>query len=109
MTPEDQLHPHEKWKLLIEEQEKSGLFQSEFCKQKGITVAQLGYYRGIIKGKNSSPAKPKPTFSAVTIQKPESKKIEEIQIILPNGFKCLFPALLESTQIKKVIEVLLSC
>jgi hypothetical protein len=108
MSHEEALH-YDKWKSLIEEQEKSGLYQGEFCKQKGITLSQLGYYRGILKGKNSQLKKDKPKFSPVIIKKSEPLSIEEIKVNLPNGFKCSFPASIESTQIKKIIEVLLAC
>lgn len=108
MSFEEQDH-YEKWRSLIEEQEKSDLSQGEFCKQKGITLSQLGYYRGILKEKNSQLKKDKLKFSPVIIKKSESPSSAEIKINLPNGFKCSFPVSIESAQIKKFIEVLLAC
>ena len=100
---------YEKWKLLIDQQEKSGQLQTEFCKQHGISVAQLGYYRGLLKTKKQSTVKNPPLFSPVKIKNPETKKAEEIKIALPNGFHCYFPPTIEVIQIKKLIEVLLAC
>jgi hypothetical protein len=34
---------------IIEEQERSGLSQSEYCKQHNLDVARLSYYRGRFK------------------------------------------------------------
>lgn len=109
MNASEQPHPYAKWKALIEEQEKSGQSQAEFCKQHEISIAQLGYYRGILKNKNRSAVKSRPLFSPVQIKKPDIKTSSEIKITLPNGFHCYFPASIESTQIKKIIEVLLAC
>lgn len=44
---------HAKWQSLIEEQEKSGLSQTEFCKQHSIAISQFGYYRGLLKAKDA--------------------------------------------------------
>lgn len=109
MNASDQLDPYAKWKALIEEQEKSGQSQAEFCKQHEITIAQLGYYRGILKNKNRPEVKSRPLFSPVQIKKLDIKTSSEIKITLPNGFHCYFPSHTEAMQIKKLIEVLLAC
>lgn len=109
MNAPEQTERHAKWKLLIEEQEKSGLSQAEFCKQHNINAAQLSYYRGIFKEKTRSAIKNVPLFSPIQIKKSETKLSEEIKIILPNGFHCYFSTSIEVLQIKKLIEVLLAC
>ena len=70
-VPETPTHPsgtEEKWRRLLEEQEKSGLKQSQFCRQRGIAGHQFSYWkRKILKEqkkattsaeRHSPPAKP---------------------------------------------------
>lgn len=40
----------EKWKLLIDEQELSGLTQEAFCKQHNLNQATFTQYRGLFPG-----------------------------------------------------------
>jgi|SRR5579872_2377596 len=98
-----------KWQSLIEEQEKSGLSQAEFCKQRNITMAQFGYYRGLLKAKDQAKLKKPELFSPVQIKKEDTKLSGKIKIVLPNGFQCYFPASVDSMQIKRLMEALLSC
>ncbi len=98
-----------KWQSLIEEQEKSGLSQAEFCKQRNITIAQFGYYRGLLKTKDQSKLRKPEVFSPIEIKKQDPKLSNEIKVVLPNGFQCYFPASVDSMQIKRLMEALLSC
>ena|SRR5579871_1061122 len=100
---------HAKWQSLIDEQEKSGLSQAEFCKQQNIAIAQFGYYRGLLKAKDQAKLKKPELFSTVQIKKQDTKSSDEIKIVLPNGFQCYFPASIDSIQIKRLMEALLSC
>ncbi len=100
---------HAKWQSLIDEQEKSGLSQAEFCKQQNIAIAQFGYYRGLLKAKDQAKLKKPELFSPVQIKKQDTKSSDEIKIVLPNGFQCYFPASIDSIQIKRLMEALLSC
>jgi hypothetical protein len=45
----------------------------------------------------------------VQIKKPEPAAISEIKIFLPNGFSCVIPSAIDSLQLKRLMEVLLSC
>jgi len=103
MNKEDQELRHEKWRKLINEQEESGLTQADFCLERNISTAQMSYYRGLFK--------PKPVqtgaFSPVCIKQASSSK--DIRITLPNGFQCVFPSDLNTSQIKEWMMVLLSC
>jgi hypothetical protein len=109
MNVNEQSTRHAKWQALVEEQEKSGVSQTEFCKQHNIAFSQFGYYRGLLKAKTHPKPKQPPLFSPVQIQKVSTKISEEIKIILPNGFQCYLPASIEITQIKRLMEALLSC
>lgn len=100
---------HAKWQALIEEQEKSGLSQAEFCKQHNIAVSQFGYYRGLLKAKDQAKLRKSGLFSPVQIKKQDTKLSEEIKIVLPNGFQCYFSSSIDSMQIKRLMEALLSC
>jgi len=100
---------HAKWQSLIEEQEKSGLSQAEFCKKRNIAIAQFGYYRGLLKSKDQSKLRKPEVFSPIQIKKQDIKSSDEIKIVLPNGFQCYFPSSIDSMQIKRLMEALLSC
>lgn len=43
----------EKWKLLIDEQEQSGLTQEAFCNQNNLNQATFTHYRGLFRGRKS--------------------------------------------------------
>lgn len=98
------------WGNLIAEQEKSGLSQKEFCVQKDLILSQFVYYRCRLKNKDKIIRAP---FAALKPVKVVSKEISsvagDIRLSLPNGFQCSFPCSLDATQIKRLIEVLLSC
>jgi len=95
---------HQKWLAIIEDQEKSGLAQPEYCKQHSIKISTLSYCRRIYKRKN--PKLPKPEFKPVKIVNHEG---HDIKLTLPNGFQLMLPIKHDATQIKQLIEVLLSC
>jgi hypothetical protein len=108
MTLSQQIANREQWQLLVEEQEKSGQTQTEFCKQRNLSAAKFSYYRSLFKMRNRSLSQEN-IFSPVQIKKREISEAAEIKIILPNGFQCLMPVTIESTQVKRLIEALLSC
>lgn len=97
------------WKSLITEQENSGLSQKEFCNQRGLVLSQFVYYR-------CSKNKSKTTQAAESLLKPvkvvskeSSATSGDIRLSLPNGFQCSFPCSFDAIQVKRLIEVLLSC
>ena len=51
MSTYDKAARLEKWRTLVNEHEKSGLSQKDFCKQKNIVLSQFVYYRGQLKAK----------------------------------------------------------
>lgn len=108
MTAVEKIDPYFKWKTLIAEHEKSGLSQVAFCKERNINLSHFGYYRSVIKSKSSKKTNPE-LFSAVQIKRPELNASAEIKIILPNGFQCMIPSAIDSLQLKRIMEALLSC
>lgn len=109
MNTSDQVERYAEWKKLIEEQERSGLSQAEFCRQHELTPSKLTYYRGVIKGRAKNKVKSINSFSPVKVAANEGKSLNEIRVALPNGFQCVFPCQIDVGHIKRVVEVLLSC
>jgi hypothetical protein len=98
------------WKKLVEDQEKSGLSQKEFCNQQNIVLSKFVYYRCLLKNKEKAVAINKTSFLPIKVlPKEQSVVSSEIKLSLPNGFHCVFPSHLEPIQLKRLIEVLLSC
>ena len=103
MNKDEQKTRHGKWQELIKEQEASGLSQTQFCKERNISSAKLGYYRNVLKPQQAQVG----AFTPVTIKQISPSK--DIRITLPNGFQCVFPSDLSTSQIKEWVTVLLSC
>jgi len=98
-----------KWRALIEEQEKSGLSQKDFCEQNALTLSQFVYYRSRIKSTEKITHPTSTLFSPIQLQKDTLNDLREMRIILPNGFQCVFPCDADTIAIKKYLGVLLSC
>jgi hypothetical protein len=96
----------EKWKKIIEDQEKSSLSQEAFCKANNLPYTSFIYYRGIFRRKQQ-PNKSSGAFAPITVAKAVS--VNEICLTLPNGFQCTFPTDLESSRIKELVGIFLSC
>lgn len=103
METDEQKARHEKWQTIIDEQEASGLSQTQFCKQRNISSAQLGYYRGVLKPKRVAEG----SFTPVAIKQPSVSK--DVRVLLPNGFQCTFPSDLSASAIKELMKALLLC
>lgn len=98
-----------KWRSLVEEQTASGLTQSAFCKKENLVLAQFVYSRGLFKAKKSADAVNQKSFVPVQFSKREINTASEIRIVLPNGFQCSFSNGIDVSQIKRLMEALLSC
>jgi len=98
-----------KWKALVDDQEKSGLSQSEFCKQHNLVLSKFGYYRGIVKSKNKADSTDSKLFNPVHIKKITATISTEIRIVLPNGFQCFIPSQVDISHVRRLVEALLSC
>jgi hypothetical protein len=104
MKKNQQKTRHAEWHMLIEECDKSGLSQTDFCQQKKIKLSHFYYYRSRIKAKII----PKESsFTPIHLQK--SYTTADVQIILPNGLKCVLPCATDLTHIKQIVGALLSC
>lgn len=102
-------HKLHDWNSLIIEQEKSGLSQKEFCSQRGLVLSQFVYYR-CSRNKSNAAKSAEPALKPVKlIGKEAAPASGDIRLSLPNGFQCSFPCTLDVVQIKRLIEVLLSC
>ncbi len=98
-----------KWKLLVEEQAKSGLSQKDFCKAHELVLSQFVYYRSILKTRNLDHNGSAQLFSPIKIKKDEHNISIEVKIILPNGFQCFVPSQIDASHLKMMMETLLSC
>lgn len=108
MHDDDKHQRRDKWQRIIEEYLQSGISQKAFCEQRGLSLPQLVYYYGKFKPSKSTTANA--SFVPVKVAVHDKAPVaSEIKLSLPNGFQCSFPSHTEATQIKRLIEVLLSC
>lgn len=107
MQQNSEIKSQSDWKSLIAEQENSGLSQKEFCNQRGIVLSQFVYYRCSSKNKDKNTQTTKPALKPVKVVDNESHG--DIRLSLPNEFQCSFPCSLDMNQIRRLVEVLLSC
>lgn len=109
MKDDEKQQRRDKWRRLVDEYLQSGISQKAFCEQRGLSLPQLVYYHGKFKRENS-PQAVTSGFVPVKIQRPEkSSEMSEIKLSLPNGFQCTFPSYIDTVQIKRLVEALLSC
>ena len=84
MDKDEQNSRHEKWQAIIKEQEASGLSQTQFCKERNISSAKLGYYRSVLKPKQPqmgsfSPVAIKQASYAVCFLTPKKVSLQAIK------------------------------
>ena len=92
------------WFSLVDEQSSSGLSQTEFCKQRNLTLCRFGYYKKLRAGKpNVSEA----SFSPVVIK--QSHSVADVRVELPNGFCCHVPVGISPEKLKQLVGALISC
>jgi len=104
MRKEQQKIRYAKWQIWVEKHERSGLSQLEFCRQNKIAPTHFSYYRSRIKAE-STPGEN--LFTPITIQK--NTRVGEVQVILPNGLKCVLSHATDVTHIKQIVGALLLC
>ena len=109
MKETKQSERREQWQVIVEKQEKSGLSQTEYCKQNNLAISQFTYYRGLIKADECAASPKLDVFTPVKIHKTEQNPSADIRILLPNGFQCFIPFHVDTHHIKRLMEVLLSC
>jgi hypothetical protein len=109
MINSNQKRTHVEWQTLVDEQEKSGQSQNDFCSQRGLVLSQFVYYRSSLKNKEKS-AIPQPIFKPVKLTSKDAPILSgDIKLTLPNGFQCSFPCQMDSEHIKRLVQVFLSC
>jgi hypothetical protein len=103
------------WSLLFDERKQRNIAIKEFCKEKGVSVSSYYYYQDLINKpdkvkkhtkisvKNSSNIKP------VQIINSRSKENDVIRFILPNSLQCILPRDMSLDEIKKILDISLSC
>jgi len=105
-TSEEKLN---EWKNLIAEKKQSNLMLKDFCKGKNITTAQYYYYHALINSQKKVAVK-KETSQIAPI-KIISQNIQEqpLRFVLPNSLQCILPRNMPLSEIKAMLEVLMSC
>lgn len=99
------------WKKLIAEKKYSGLRVNDFCKGKNITPAQFYYYHGIINRpqKTIDIKQEKAKVAPVKIINHPPVEQNVIRFILPNSLQCILPRNMPLSEVKAMLEVLMSC
>lgn len=109
MKDDEQNQRRNKWREIIDEYLDSDMTQKAFCEKHNLSVPQLVYYHGQFKREKESPTT-KPSFVPVKISHHEKSIVtSEIKLLLPNGFQCIFPSHTDALQVKRLLEVMLSC
>jgi hypothetical protein len=107
MGKTDHNHKHEQWNKMIDEHQASGLSQKEFCRQHDLVLSQFVYYRCQLKNRFSAKES---SFTPVKVTANDGvTSSTAIKLILPNGFQCVFSSRTEASQVKRLVEALLSC
>tara|TARA_R110000868_G_scaffold40766_1_gene140335 strand:- start:577 stop:900 length:324 start_codon:yes stop_codon:yes gene_type:complete len=107
MTKPNQSQKREQWKNLVEAQQASDLSQKEFCRQHNLVLSQFVYYRSQLK---ITPTATESSFTPVKVTTNSSvTSSTDIKLVLPNGFQCVFSSGIEASQVKRLVEALLSC
>jgi hypothetical protein len=109
MNDDKQKQRHAKWRNILDEYQVSNQTQKSFCEQRNISLPQFVYYRSLFKQEEKSQAMAGGFVPLKLQQSDKSASSSEIKLSLPNGFQCAFPSHVDATQIKRLIEVLLSC
>jgi len=98
------------WKILIDEKKRSKLKLKDFCKDKNITPAQYYYYHALLN--RSKKITTKKEISQITPVKIINSTLPEqnlIRFILPNSLQCFLPRNMHLSEIKAMLEALMSC
>jgi hypothetical protein len=97
------------WRKIVDEYLASDMTQKAFCQKHTISLPQFVYYHAQFKRK-SEPQAVTPSFVPVKVAHHEKPVAAcEVKLSLPNGFQCTFPSHTDVVQIRRLLEVLLSC
>ena len=100
----------DKWFALIEEQERSGLSVSAFCKERHLKLSHMHHYRHLLKKQKEAIAdKSAEKLVPIKINTKPIAAVGEIHLILSNGIHCIVPGKIDPNQLKAFVEVLMTC
>jgi hypothetical protein len=102
MNNDTQPKTRDDWFTLIDEQQASGLSQTEFCKQRNLILCRFTYYKKI-----RTQSAPAGTFTPVKVRQEQSPSVGVIKIDLPNGFCCHVPSAVPADKLKSIIGALM--
>ena len=73
------------WEQILERQEASGLSQSAFCRQEGLSAASFAHWRA----RRSAPAPSSPAFVQWHVPQAGSHTLQpgEMELVLPGGVR----------------------
>ena len=109
MKNDEQKIQRAKWRTIVDEYLASDMTQKSFCEQHNISLPRFVYYHGKFR-RECEPQTEMSGFVPVKIAHHEkSVTASEIKLSLPNGFQCTFPIHTDVTQLKRLVEALLSC
>ena len=99
------------WKLLLAERKQRGLRIEEFCKVKNITVPQFYYYHKKVKQSEARKNKEagKAVIQPIKIVNSQVKENTVVRFILPNSFQCILPRDMTMSEIKNILELVMTC
>ena len=109
MKDNEQIQRRDKWRKIIDEYLASDMTQKAFCEQHNVSLPQFVYYHGKFRGEKEQSGA---MSSFVPVKIPHHEKpvpSSDIKLTLPNGFQCVFSSHVDMGQIRRLVEVLLSC
>jgi hypothetical protein len=98
------------WKKFIEEQKKSGLLIKDFCKEKNISTGKYYYYYAMLNKSKTIPSKPigNNLIKPINVVNPLPKE-NVIRFILPNNLQCILPRDMSLSEMKSILQLVISC
>jgi len=108
----------EKWRRIVEEQASSGLNQSRFCRERGITLSAFCYWKrkfwnpseeAAEKGvgdREDSKVKPRGLVS-LRIESPKEETVTEaFELVLPNNHRIRIPSDFDEGSFLRLLRIL---
>lgn len=97
------------WRGIMEQFEKSGLSQENFCQENNVSFRKFKYYRYRIQLENKKQCKQ--TFAAVKIEqpKPAVQANKGVSITLPNQLTVTFHERMSDSDFIALIQALKQC
>jgi hypothetical protein len=81
----------------------------DFCKEKNITPPQFYYYHGTINRPKKVIKEENSKITPIKIINAASSEQNVMRFILPNSIQCILPRNIPLSELKAMLEVLMSC